>query len=353
MKGLLKYLSPFAPDQSGAVSVLFPFGGITVVCDAGGCAGNICGFDEPRWGVRSSAIFSAGLRDMDAILGRDDVLVSKLKQVSDKMEASFAALVGTPVPAVIATDFTALKRMAEAQCGLPVITVPCTGTRLYDEGSSDAWLALFQEFTDPSEKPQEGRAGVIGLTPLEADLSMEEAGAAMREFGRTQGYDSVVVYGEEGGLQALQHAGSASLNYVVSPSGIRAAEYLKETFGTPYRIVYPLLRGEFREKLTGMEGKRVLVVHQQVASEAVRQDLLAAGASDVVCATWFLQESSLTRPEDLLLETEGQFCELCRDGDFDVIIADPVMKRAATGFEGTFLSFPHYAVSGECGHDGE
>ena len=71
MRGLRKYLTPFAPDQSGAVSVLYEFGGIIVICDAGGCTGNICGFDEPRWFESKSALFSAGLRDMDAILGRD------------------------------------------------------------------------------------------------------------------------------------------------------------------------------------------------------------------------------------------------------------------------------------------
>ena len=35
MKGLRKYLTPFAPDQSGAVSVLYELGGILVICDAG------------------------------------------------------------------------------------------------------------------------------------------------------------------------------------------------------------------------------------------------------------------------------------------------------------------------------
>ena len=34
MRGLRKYLTPFAPDQSGAVSVLFELGGIVVICDA-------------------------------------------------------------------------------------------------------------------------------------------------------------------------------------------------------------------------------------------------------------------------------------------------------------------------------
>ncbi|MDO4953367.1 MAG: hypothetical protein Q4E34_06045, partial [Synergistaceae bacterium] len=62
MNGLFKFISPFAPDQSGATAVLFSLGGITVICDAGGCAGNICGFDEPRWFTEKSAVFSAGLR---------------------------------------------------------------------------------------------------------------------------------------------------------------------------------------------------------------------------------------------------------------------------------------------------
>jgi len=43
MKKLLKYISPLAPDDSGACSVLYELGGIVVICDAGGCTGNICG----------------------------------------------------------------------------------------------------------------------------------------------------------------------------------------------------------------------------------------------------------------------------------------------------------------------
>ena len=62
---------------------------------------------------RKSAIFSAGLRDMDAILGRDDRLVAKLADVVQKIDATFVAVIGTPVPAVIATDYLALKRMSE------------------------------------------------------------------------------------------------------------------------------------------------------------------------------------------------------------------------------------------------
>lgn len=94
MRGLRKYLTPFAPDQSGAVSVLYEFGGIIVICDAGGCTGNICGFDEPRWFESKSALFSAGLRDMDAILGRDDRLVAKLADAVTNWMQSLQQLSG-------------------------------------------------------------------------------------------------------------------------------------------------------------------------------------------------------------------------------------------------------------------
>ena len=56
MRGLRKYLTPFAPDQSGAVSVLYEIGGLIAICDAGGCTGNVCGFDEPRWFEQKSAL---------------------------------------------------------------------------------------------------------------------------------------------------------------------------------------------------------------------------------------------------------------------------------------------------------
>ena len=105
MKGLYRYLSPFSPDQSGAVAVLYELGGIIVILDAGGCAGNICGFDEPRWGHKQSAVYSAGIRDLDAILGRDERTIDKVGGAVEAVgNANFIALIGTPVPAVVGTS---------------------------------------------------------------------------------------------------------------------------------------------------------------------------------------------------------------------------------------------------------
>lgn len=374
MKGLLKYLSPFAPDQSGAVSVLYELGGMIVICDAGGCTGNICGFDEPRWFLKKSALFSAGLRDMDAILGRDDRMVDKLKDAADHLDARFIALIGTPVPAVIATDFRALKRMTQKRCGLPVLTVECTGTRLYDQGAEEAWLELFRTFAEKGPDADAQAVGVIGATPL--DVSRLNAAPAIQKKLNAQGYSRVYCYGMGGsGLDDVKKAGSVGKNIVLSPAGIRAAGYLKETFGTPYEMAYPLLREEQKEQLHGLAGKRVLVVHQQVAANEIREEISgraalradagdASGkcsgstgengreyempdAADIVCGTWFMQKPELKKPQDVMFEREEQFVSYVENGQFDVIVGDQRLKRALRDFRGEYIEIPHFAVSGE------
>ena len=142
MKGLMRYLSPFAPDQSGASSVLFELGGMIIICDAGGCAGNVCGFDEPRWFTKKSAIYSAGLRDMDAILGRDDRLIGKIEKAIATMDPEFIALIGTPVPAVIGTDLKGLAKVVEKKFGIPALAVETKGMVTYEEGEEKAYEAL-------------------------------------------------------------------------------------------------------------------------------------------------------------------------------------------------------------------
>lgn len=370
MKGLRKYLAPFAPDQSGASAVLYALGGILVICDAGGCAGNICGFDEPRWFIHKSAIFSAGLRDMDAILGRDERLVTKLQDAAGRIDAGFAAIIGTPVPAVIATDYAALRRMAEKRVGLPILTVDSNGMELYDVGASKAYLALMRRFAqdgvqvettvtgavvetvaanghEAAAAPVEaGRVGVLGMTPL--DYASPQAEVRLRERLSAQGAGKVCIYGY-GSLQEIREAGRAERNIVVAPSGLAAARYLKERFGTPYECADPLAEDVVREwdsDKVSVAGKRILVIHQQVRANAVRALLEAQGAAQVTTATWFMKAPGLSRPGDLHLTEEDALQELLRAGSYDMLVADREFWSLARGLDIECVELNHHAVSG-------
>ncbi|MBR1830004.1 MAG: hypothetical protein IJ781_10975 [Atopobiaceae bacterium] len=340
MRGLRKYLTPFAPDQSGAVSVLFELGGIVVICDAGGCTGNVCGFDEPRWHDTRSAVFSAGLRDMDAILGRDDKLVAELADAATKVEARFAAIVGTPVPAVIGTDYRALARMARRSCDLPIITVDTSGTRLYDDGARKAYRALFDRFATASYPIEQGRIGVLGANPL--DLSCTSADSVRAAL------PGAVCYGMGSSLDDVIHASSVERNVVVAPSGLAAAKLLEERFGTPYELADPRFEDAQNVGLDvdAVAGKRVLVVHQQVTAHALRTLLLTHGTERVTCATWFMQVPELTQPGDVRLSEEDDFAELVAQGNYDAIVGDPALWPIIPSFEGELISLPHFALSG-------
>ena len=343
MRGLRKYLTPFAPDQSGAVSVLFELGGIVVICDAGGCTGNVCGFDEPRWFEQKSAIFSAGLRDMDAILGRDDRLVAKLADVVQKIDATFVAVIGTPVPAVIATDYLALKRMSEKKIKLPILTVDTDGMELYDKGEEKAFLELFKIFAIEKYQPEEDRIGILGMTPQ--DVSDLKAADKMRELFQQKYDQQAVCYGMGDGLEEIKKASSASKNIVVSPAALVAAQYLEKTFGTPYETSYPLA-GELIPEMD-YTGKKILVVHQQVIADSIRRELKARGAEIVQVADWFMMKKELREEGDVFLRDEDDYIEVVENGDFDIIFADECMKRMVPEFGGIFVNTRHFAVSGK------
>lgn len=344
MRGLRKYLTPFAPDQSGAVSVLYELGGIIVICDAGGCTGNVCGFDEPRWFERKSAVFSAGLRDMDAILGRDDRLVAKLVDAAEKVEAGFAAVIGTPVPAVIGTDYQALKRMCEKKTDLPVLAVNTDGMELYDGGERKAYLELFKVFAREKLPVETGRVGILGMTPQ--DVSDLKAADKLREKFKSQGHQAVC-YGMGDGLDEVKKASSVEKNIVVSPAALECARYLEKTFGTPYEVGYPLAE----ELVPDMEyaGKKILIVQQQVMAGSIRAELRKRGGDGkITVASWFSMEKDLLEEGDVSLKDEEDYMELVEKGRYDVIFADPCMRRMTKDFSGVFVDAVHFAVSGKC-----
>ncbi len=390
MKKLLRYLSPFAPDQSGVSGVLYELGGLIVICDAGGCSGNICGFDEPRWFTKKSAVFSAGLRDMDAIMGRDDKLIEKLAKAQEKLKCSFTALIATPVPAVIGTDMKALKRMAEKKTGVPCISINAIGTRYYDEGESLAWYELFREFAgrDSAEESDENTkasasedttdrttggekklnpdlktVGIIGATPLETGYSSSEV---LMDFCKGYGINEPVIYGIGTGLDAIRYAGNVQKNLVVSAAGLKAARYLKDTFSIPYEVGYPFIPEVVTKAVEtfvdriGNDIRRVLIVHSQFAANELRSDIRAMtenSTEDITidCATFFMQEAEYAETGDIMLSGEDELWEIAESNKYDLVIGDTDIKRLfdVAGYKGSFVEFPEFAISGIPMDDGK
>lgn len=381
MKGLRLYLTPFAPDQSGAVSVLYSLDGMIILLDAGGCTGNVLGFDEPRWQHHKAAVFSAGLRDMDAIMGRDKELTRKAAAAFAHTGCSFIALVGTPVPSIIGTDYRALSHMLANKCGCPVISIPTNGMATAESGLEEAYLTLFRSFAgktyymhpDADAHPDGSltdsgmhivrTAGVIGATPLElVDLSDMEV---VRRELLAEGYERVVFYGSDAAREDYERAGANAHNFVLSGSGIKAARYLQKTFGTPFTVGYPGIERYLPEELRAevcMEGKekcsegnsphtdddRILILHDPVPAAALKAELIRRGYREeqIDTASFFAVKGL---PEGMLtftLREESDLLKLLADGHYAKVFADPVVGRMPLG-GAELIPFPEFAVSGK------
>ena len=349
-------LPPFAPDTAGAAAVLYPLGGMTVIVDAGGCAGNICGFDEPRWqeDAEPSAVFSAGLRDMDAIMGRDANLVAKIREAAAELTVSFVGLVSTPVPAIIATDFRAVCRMVEKETGLPTIAVRTDGTRLYDRGASAACDALVQKFTAliPHDAMRTG-LGVLGLTPL--DFSREERASLHALLGRE---DTPIRFFDR--LDDFREAARLKELLVVSPAGLKAARRLQRQWGIPIRAELPpaFIHKAFSGVLSRLaallqdgQQREILIVHQQILANglrrAIRQRCPALSAGAVTVGSFFALDRALQREGDLHFRDEQDFHAYLQAHPDAIVIGDALLARAVPEpFGGTLLDLPHFALSG-------
>lgn len=321
MKGLRKVLTPFAPDQSGAVSVLYTLGALTVIIDAGGCTGNICGFDEPRWRNTKSAVFSAGLRDMDAIMGADEALADKIAAAANEISPSFIALVGTPVPAVTATDYRFLKKAIEKKTSLKVICVDTNGMELFDKGQEKTLFAVYDEFAGEAYEINPERVNILGACPV--DFAAHCSALTLDE---------------------IKSASAARMNIAVSPAAVKTARLLKERFKTPYKIYCPPSLWKLPE--TDYENKNVLIVHQHVLADTLRKEIYRRGAAKADAASWFMLCEDIRKPGDISLKEEDDFENLVKTHSFDIIIADEALKPLAKDFKGVWLDYPHHALSG-------
>lgn len=356
MRGLYRYLSPFSPDQSGAVSVLYELGGVVVIMDAGGCAGNVCGFDEPRYLNKRSAVYSAGIRDMDAILGRDDLLIRKLAAVKDQ-KPNFIALIGTPVPATVATDLPALARIAEKKYGIPSFAVETAGVDFYDRGQEKGYSAVLDLVKrlglKPGPRDVQPGIGIWGAAPL--DLPADDSGQALRAAAEADfpEYGPAVTFGLDSGLEAFAAAGGVKMNLAVSPSGVSPARRMEKEFGIPWKYWSPGFEScAFKLQTCPAEDMKILVVHQQVTANAVR-DYMARTCpklgKKIDVGSFFLMDKTIMKEGDRKIGGEDELIRILKEGGYTHLMIDPAaagVLRAIPDRQIRVIPLRHMAVGG-------
>ena len=184
------------------------------------------------------------------------------------------------------------------------------------------------------------------LCPTLSDSSIEGALRKLVAVGelKKEGKEAIC-YGMGDGLEAVERASEVGKNIVVTAAALEVAKYMEKTYGTPYEFGYPAA-GELVPNLD-YQGKKILVVHQQVMAEAIRQEILKReNSAEVQTATWFMRKKELACPQDVSLREEDDYIDLVKNDGFDIIFADACMEKMVPDFQGIFVNTRHFAVSG-------
>ena len=72
-----------------------------------------------------------------------------------------------------------------------------------------------------------------------------------------------------------------------------------------------------------------------------------------ILASLFRTLPEWMKPGDISFSGEEDFVRAVNSNAFDVVIGDPVLKRAVPDFRGEWISFVHFAVSGKLESENE
>ena len=240
MKRVSKKLSCYSSDLFGVCSALYELGGLTVIHDASGCNSTYTTHDEPRWYDIPSMVYISALTESDAVMGNDSKLIEEICAAAKETKPNFIAITSSPLPMIMGTDFKGIARLIEKRTGIPAFGFNTDGLKTYDNGISAALFKIAEQFcTKEKFKTGNFSANIIGATPL--DFSITGNIEALKNFFEKNGIEILSTWAMGSTLEEMtEGAAGADVNIVISASGIKTAEYLKEKYDTPYVTGIPV-----------------------------------------------------------------------------------------------------------------
>ena len=239
MRVVSSIISVHSSDTAGVNSALFELGGMSVVHDASGCNSTYATHDEPRWYHTPAKTYISALTENDVIMGNDERFVENVvKSVSDFPACPFIAICGSPLPAMVGTDFDALGREIEERTRIPVLALHTNGMRSYLAGVNDALIAFAERFCRDDVKKSPRKVNILGATPL--DFSVNGQVGSIECWLRENNFEVNSVWSMNSSFDELVQAGQAEVNLLVSSAGLELAKYFEKRFQTPFVAGVPL-----------------------------------------------------------------------------------------------------------------
>ena len=364
MKQTARIISTYSADTFGVCSALFELGGMVIMHDASGCNSTYTTHDEPRWYDMDSMVYISALSEMEAIMGDDEKLIEDITEAAKELQPKFIAIAGTPIPTMTGFDYIAVAELIEERTGIPTFGFATTGMNTYVKGAAMAFEGIARRFVKRNvNKTEHLSANILGVTPL--DFSINGSDISIKRFLEKAGFEVISSWAMGSTLEEISEAGKASVNLVVSSTGIEAARALKEIFGTPYVVGTPISE-EFQKILvqellqaaktgkaaevrkrplmkSNLANSEIAVIGEGVTSLSLAHaiELEYQKSVKLLCTTEC--EKMYLRDKDVLITCEDDIIEALQG--MNIVIADPLYQPICPK-NAAFIPLPAESFSG-------
>lgn len=333
MQGLYCKLSPFTPDIAGAMALFADCSALVVPFDMNGSVSTF----RNRVGVEDNSpvrvVSALGARQVEYVMGDAQAFAQEVAHLRELYGGEFIVLLPGPVAAMAGIDLEALASQMSEELGCRVVGINCTGNAAYDEGLSKAMLAVFKQVK--AVMPGTGavsaeleRKGVnlLGLNRVDHNDAATHEYLIERVCAAT-GEDIVSIWGVRDSWPQWERAVLARENIVMSASAMKLAQAVEREWGIPYRRVDEVLGCEANEQRprAACDGGRVLVVHEQLAGNLIR-NMLEAHGFEANVASFHKTLPAARRDDDVRLKGEADFEQLLATGAYDALVGDPALE---------------------------
>ena len=176
-------------------------------------------------------IYSTCLDEQDVIFGAEQKLVTAIEELDQMLSPGLIAVLSCCASDIIGEDAASAVRSASVSAR--VLALDSGGFEGdHPGGYADTLAALAATLAGSSGTVHPSRVNLIGVLRSGPDLS------ELKELLASVGVETGTVLTAGCGTGDLARAGDAALNLVLcETSGLRAAEVLRDRFGTPFKIL--------------------------------------------------------------------------------------------------------------------
>ena len=239
----MDYLENSYPIPSDYFGVLWALAGIqdskTIEHGSTGTAG----YNNVNFGILNrlkprGKLFSSGLDEDDVVMGREEKLISAVKEIDTLYQPKLISIVATGVTSIIGLDLNGIADDLEKDINAKILTFPDGGfSGSYMDGIEQVLIRLAHNIVQEPRIKKPGTVNIVGVT---VDSFNNESD--LHEIERLLNLAGIyvnTVFTKKTDVKAIEKMSEAQLNIVLNENGIEAAKILENRFGMPWLYSNP------------------------------------------------------------------------------------------------------------------